>query len=169
MSIISDTYAVDTSEQGFVRIDYSSQRTTAAGPHGLKATLWFERPNLGWLIEALEACVTVDGLPERSTTSGQDVLRVYESGPEPAPYINLENERAEGAPHGGLQWFAMSKPLTVKLISELSELRAQALVDIDQWQKGVYDEATEHAELMKNVKPSSLVEPPPPKTSKSGD
>lgn len=123
MSIISDTYVMDASEEGFVRIDYSSQRATAAGPHEFKATLWFERANLGWLIEALEACVSVYGLAEQSTTSGRDTLRIYESGPEPAPYINLENERAEDAPHGGFQWFAMSKPLARKLIGELSELQ----------------------------------------------
>jgi hypothetical protein len=122
VSIVSDSYVLDLAQPEFIHIDYSSLRSTAAGEHELKASLWFERRNLHWLVEALRACIATYGLPESRAASGHDSLRVYESGPEPTPYINLENERSKGAEHGGFQWFAMSKPLAKRLSDELAQL-----------------------------------------------
>ena len=122
MSIATDSYVLDLAQPDFVHIDYSGLRSTAAGPHEFKASLWFERRNLRWLVEALRACIATYGLPEAGQANGHDSLRVYESGPEPAPYINLENERSKGVEHGGFQWFAMSKRLAEKLSDELAQL-----------------------------------------------
>lgn len=122
MSIISDSYVLDLAQHEFIHIDYSSLRSTAAGEHEFKASLWFERRNLRWLVEALRACIATYGLPEARAANGDDSLRVYESGPEPAPYVNLENERSKDAEHGGFQWFAMSKPLAKRLSDELAQL-----------------------------------------------
>jgi hypothetical protein len=39
MGIVNESYVLDASETDFLRIDYSSLRSTGAGPHEFKASL----------------------------------------------------------------------------------------------------------------------------------
>jgi hypothetical protein len=123
MSIEREWYQLDVSENGLVRVDYSSVRATAGGPHDFKATLWFERQNVPWVVEALRAAAGTYGIAEQSRTGGRDVLKVYVSGPEPEPYVNIENQRPADALHGGFRWFAMGVALAEKLATNLSTIR----------------------------------------------
>lgn len=122
MSIITDSYSITLDDPGLIRIEYRSRRDTAAGPLTRNTSIWFERTNLRWLVESLRQCITIYGQPELSTQQGNDHLKVFESGPEPAPYINVENKRPDGVEHPGFTWFAMSKPLAEELTFELDAL-----------------------------------------------
>ncbi len=54
--------------------------------------------------------------------SGQDSLKIFESGDEQAPIINLFNRRPDGSPHAGPYALMMSKPIAEKLLGDLSAL-----------------------------------------------
>lgn len=123
MSIVSDTYRVDLSDNGFVTLEYSSVMDTAAGLVDERRSLRFELGSLRRVEEALRSFLATAESPELKMSVGQDNIKVYESGPEQAPYVNLENERPKDAPHGGFSWFAMSKPLAEKLAVELRTVR----------------------------------------------
>jgi hypothetical protein len=119
VSIVSDSYRIEPSEQGFVTLEYSSVMDTGGGLVDERRSLSLERGSLSTLADALRTFLANAESPEISRSVGLDNFRVYESGPEQAPYVNLENERAKDVPHGGFSWFAMSKALAEKLAAEL--------------------------------------------------
>lgn len=114
-----ESYSVDTSEPGFIHIHHVQIEDTGIdmGSH-----IWFERSNLPWVVGSLRQCVTTYGYPGAELQSGQDHLRVFESGAEQEPFINLRNRRPQDAPHGGAYVLMISKPVTEKLIRELGAL-----------------------------------------------
>lgn len=122
MSIITDSYSIRIPEPGFVLVEYTSVMDTAVGQAHERSSLWFERDTISLVADSLKSFLETEWGPEIVTRSGQDHVRVYESGPEQAPYVNLENVRAKDAPHGGFHWVAMSRGLAQKLQCELAEL-----------------------------------------------
>lgn len=88
-------------------------------------SLWFERSHLTWLIDALESCLTIYAVGTLELTSGHDSLKVAETGPEPAPFINIYNKRLEGSPHAGRYWVSFTKPLAQRLLGELRQLHKE--------------------------------------------
>jgi hypothetical protein len=123
MKVLNESISVDVSEPGFVRIDRSARVAMPWGARPDDSTVWLERTNLPWLLTALRDCVTVYGSPCQRTTAGQDSLRVDESGPEPAPFINIYNKRPAGVAHGGAQLISLTKPAAIQLLSDLERLK----------------------------------------------
>jgi hypothetical protein len=118
--IVKESYTVDTSDPKFIHIHHVQLEDTGVNMGG---STWFERGSLPWVVDTLRACLTTYAFPEATTQIGQDALKVYESGPEQAPIINLRNRRPKDAPHGGLSGFMMSKPYAEKLVEELAAIR----------------------------------------------
>lgn len=122
MKIENESYYIDTSEQPFVRIDYSATVFLPNGPRSRAVSVWFERANLGWIVRSLRELINVYGVPEQRIQSGSDSLRVDESGPEPAPIISIFNKRPADAPHAGAHLIQLTKPLAGRLLAELEQL-----------------------------------------------
>jgi len=68
------------------------------------------------------AMINIYGLPDQRIQSGSDSLRIDETGPEPAPFIGLYNKRPADVPHAGAQLVRLTKPLAVRLLTELEQL-----------------------------------------------
>jgi hypothetical protein len=117
--IKQESYSVDTSETGLIHIHHVQIEDTGVDMGG---HIWFERTNLPWVVGSLRACVSTYGYPGTETQAGPDHLKVFESGAEQAPIINLRNRRAKETPHGGVYALMMSKPVAEKLILELAAL-----------------------------------------------
>lgn len=118
--IVSESYTIDTSDPNFIHINYVQvwdRGSNMGGP------MWFERKNLPWVVQNLQACLTTYAFPEATHQSGQDTLKVFESGHEQAPITNLRNRRPEGAPHAGVYALMMTKPTAEKLVKELAAIR----------------------------------------------
>lgn len=118
--ITQESYSVDASDPDFVHVHHVQIRdhNRDAGGH-----MWFERSNLRWVVDSLQACLSTYAFPGVETHSGQDHLNVFESGPEQAPIIKLHNRRPKDAPHGGVYALMMSKPVAEKLTRELAALK----------------------------------------------
>lgn len=69
----------------------------------------------------------------------------------------VELQRQPWMTHWGPAIYPMTALWTFVTLRKLGDL------DFDEWEKGVYEETIEHSECMKNLKPSRLVKPPPPK------
>lgn len=122
MTIVSDSYVIDSSVSEFICISFSGCRDTGVGLVELKAPLWLERSNLRWLIESVRSCLSPEGPLRCERKHGQDDLIVNESGPEQEPCVNVSNVRPADAPHGGTYWYGMGQPLARKLVGELEAL-----------------------------------------------
>jgi len=119
MKIVKESVTVDAAEPGFVHVIQQRVKDTGKDIGG---QIWFERANLRWVIDALRACLTTYALPEAVLQRGQDSLKVFESGPEQEPVINLFNTRPEGAPHGGVYARSMSRPVAEQLARQLDAI-----------------------------------------------
>jgi hypothetical protein len=117
--IKQESYSVDTSDSGVVHIHHVQLEDTGVDMGG---HMWLERSNLRWVVDSLQACLGTYAFPGVETQSGQDHLKVFESGAEQAPIINLRNRRPKDAPHGGVYALMMSKPVAEKLTRELATL-----------------------------------------------
>lgn len=122
MKIEDESYSIDTSDPSFLGIDYSATVFLPGGPHRNAASVWFERANLPWVVSALRDVINIYGLPDQRIQSGSDSLRIDETGPEPAPFIGLYNKRPADVPHAGAQLVRLTKPLAVRLLTELEQL-----------------------------------------------
>jgi hypothetical protein len=119
MKIIRESCSVDASDPGFVHILHVRIKDTGADRGG---QMWFERQNLPWVVDTLRSCLTVYAFPRTTVDSGHDSLKIFESGDEQAPIINLVNSRSDGAPHAGVYALLMSKPIAEKLLIDLSAI-----------------------------------------------
>lgn len=108
---------IDVSAEGdLVRVEYHEIRDSG---HDLGGVLWLERQSVSWLVEALQSGLAAYPFPEVKESRGDDSLRLYESGPEQAPVINIINRRAKEAPHGGLCGINISVDIARQLLSQL--------------------------------------------------
>lgn len=119
MKIVRESVAVDAAEPGFIHV--TQQRVKDTG-QDIGGQIWFERANLRWVIDTLRACLATHGFPEAVLQGGQDSLKVFESGPEQDPVINLFNVRPADAPHGGVYARSMSRPVAEQLATQLAAL-----------------------------------------------
>jgi hypothetical protein len=117
VKIVKESVSVDVSQPGFVHV--VQQRIKDTG-QDIGGHLWFERASVPWVIDTLQACLATYGFPETATQLGDDSLKVFESGPEQAPVVNLFNVRPAAAPHGGVFARSMSRPTARTLVDELS-------------------------------------------------
>ncbi len=119
MKIVNESVTVDTSEPGFIHV--TQQRVKDTG-QDIGGQLWFEREHLRWVIDTLRACLATYGFPETVLQRGQDSLKVFESGPEQAPVVNLFNVRPKDAPHGGVYARSMSRQVAEELADQLAAI-----------------------------------------------
>lgn len=119
MKIVKESVSIDAAEPGFVHVTQERVKDTGQDIGG---QIWFERGSLRWVIDTLRACLATYGFPETTAQIGQDSLKVFESGPEQEPVINLFNVRPKDAPHGGVYARSMSRPIAEKLADELARI-----------------------------------------------
>ena len=119
MKIVNESTKVDTADPGFIHIRHVQIKDTGVDRGG---PIWFERQNLPWVVDTLRSCLTTYAFPRTAVDSGQDSLKIFESGDEQAPIINLFNRRPDGAPHAGVYALMMSKPVAEKLVDELAAI-----------------------------------------------
>jgi hypothetical protein len=118
--IVKESYTLDTSDPNIIHIHHVQVEHNGVNMGG---PMWFERKNLPWVVQNLQACLTTYAFPEASLQSGPDDLKVLESGPEQAPIINLLNRRDKDAAHGGVYALLLSKPIAEKLVKELAAIK----------------------------------------------
>lgn len=114
-----ESVTVTTPESGFLHVHHVQIEDSGVDMGG---PLWLEQGSLAWVIEALRECIETYASPGSEATVGSDQLKVFESGPEPAPIINLRNRRAADAKHGGVYALLMSKRIAEQLLGELRAL-----------------------------------------------
>lgn len=119
MKIVRESIAVDAAEPGFIHV--VQQRVKDTG-QDIGGQIWFERANLRWVVDTLRACLATYGFPETVQQSGQDSLKVFESGPEQQPVVNLFNVRPAEAPHGGVYARSMSRQVAEQLAEQLAKI-----------------------------------------------
>jgi hypothetical protein len=119
VKIVKESITVDAAEPGFVHVVQERVKDTGQDIGG---QIWFERANLRWVVDALRACLATYGYPETALQSGQDSLKVFESGPEQAPVINLFNVRPKDAAHGGVYARSMSRQVAAQLADQLAAI-----------------------------------------------
>lgn len=117
--IKSESITVDAPSAGFVHLHHVQIEHNGVDMGG---PMWFETDSLPWIIESLRACIEIYGEPARETECGGDSLKVFESGPEQAPIVNLRNRRAKDAEHGGVYALLMSKAIAEQLVERLAAL-----------------------------------------------
>jgi len=120
MKIVKESCSVDLADPGFVHVIHERVKDTGQDIGG---QLWFERASLPWVVTTLRACLATYGFPETATQLGADSLKVFESGPEQAPVVNLFNVRPQAAAHGGVYARSMSRPVAEALVDELAGIR----------------------------------------------
>jgi hypothetical protein len=119
VKIVKETVAVETAEPGFVHVTQHRVKDTGQDIGG---QLWFERENLRWVIDTLRACLSTYGFPETVLQRGQDSLKVFESGPEQAPLVNLFNVRPRDVEHGGVFARSLSRIVAEELADQLAAI-----------------------------------------------
>lgn len=82
--------------------------------------LWFEKKNIEWLIDALRNVLMLYGCLPVELVSGEDHLKVFESGPEQSPVINVFNVRSARVIHGGTYARSMSRQSAGQLLEKLN-------------------------------------------------
>ncbi|GAB4562630.1 MAG: hypothetical protein Tsb0020_11050 [Haliangiales bacterium] len=120
--IVQESISVATDDPEFIHIAHVQIENNGVDMGG---PMWFERASLGWICDQLDACLEAYGFPGAETQSGDDALKVYESGPEQAPFVNLRNRRPKDATHGGVYVLMLSDPTARDLHSQLAALRGQ--------------------------------------------
>jgi hypothetical protein len=120
VKIRKETVAVDEAEPGFVHV--SHQQIIQDSGRDMGGELWFERDHVRWVIDKLRGQLTTYAFPEAELQHGRDRLRVWESGPEQQPFINVFNTRPEDAPRGGMFALSISRPVAEQLLAQLDAL-----------------------------------------------
>jgi hypothetical protein len=119
VKIVKESVAIDAAEPGFIHV--TQQRVKDTG-QDIGGQIWFERANLRWVVDTLRACLATYGFPETVLQSGQDSLKVFESGPEQAPVVNLFNVRPKDAAHGGVYARSMSRRVAEQFADQLTAI-----------------------------------------------
>lgn len=119
MKVIKESVAIDTAEPGFIHVIHQRIKDTGKDISG---QIWFERANVRWVIDTLRSCLATYAFPEAAVQLGQDSLKVFESGPEQAPVINLFNVRPKDARHGGAYARSMSRQVAEQLAEQLAAI-----------------------------------------------
>jgi hypothetical protein len=117
--VANESITVDCPEPGLIHVHHVDVRDSGVDMGG---PLWFSRDNLPWLIEQLQAVLTTYGFEDVIEERGDDSFKVFESGPEQAPVINIQNRRPKGGDHGGMFALLMSKPIAQSLLDQLQQL-----------------------------------------------
>jgi len=116
--ISKESVSVDASEPGFISISYVQLDDGI----DMGGRLLIERKSLPLITALLHASLDVYAFTEVECRCGEDAFRVYGSGSDQQPIINILNRRPEGAPHGGLTGLMMTTSAVEALLEQLGEL-----------------------------------------------
>ena len=84
--------------------------------------LLIERKSVTLIIALLYMCLNVHAFPEVECRCGDDAFRVYGSGSDQRPIIDILNRRHDWVPHGGLTGLMLTTPATKPLFEQLRAL-----------------------------------------------
>ena len=116
--IIKESVSVDASESGFICVNY----VQVDDGLDMGGRLLFERKSVTLITALLYTCPNVHDFPEVECRCGDDAFRVYGSGSDQRPIINILNRRPDGAPHGGLAGLMLTTPAAKTLFEQLRAL-----------------------------------------------
>ena len=111
--ITHESIALDTSDPQVLRVDYVQMDDDI----DMGGKLIFDRANIEYVLKEVEACCEHD-YAETTAQVGPDHLRVYQSGPDQRPIVNVLCKR-EAPPHAGLSGLMMTIPYAKKLVELL--------------------------------------------------
>ena len=116
--ISKESVSVDASEPGFISISYVQLDDGI----DMGGRLLIERKSLPLITALLHASLNVYAFTEVECRCGEDAFRVYGSGSDQQPIINILNRRPDGATHCGLTGLMMTTPAVEALLEQLGEL-----------------------------------------------
>lgn len=122
MKIAREMVSASRHAGAFIHVCHRQVETSGLDMGG---DLWFEAQHAFWLADTLRASIDNWMCPVGELRSGADQLRVFESGHEWQPVINLRNRRDPAVTHGGVYVLMMSPPIAAQLARSLDAL-AQA-------------------------------------------
>jgi hypothetical protein len=112
--ITSESIDVDSSDPAVIKVTYVQMDDGI----DMGGKLSIDRATVPYLVDQLVAATTQYGFPGSDAQVGPDALRVYESGPEQAPIMNVIHER-DGRVYG----LMLTVPYARKLVDLLRALR----------------------------------------------
>lgn len=112
--ITSESIDVDSSDPRVIHVTYVQMDDGM----DMGGKLSIDRSTAPYVVDQLVAATTQYGFPGSEAQVGPDALRIYESGPEQAPIINIINKR-DGKTYG----LMLTVPYAKKLIDLLRNLR----------------------------------------------
>jgi hypothetical protein len=113
-----ESVSVDASEPGFISVHYVQPDDGL----DMGGRLSLERKSVPLIMALLYACLNVHAFPGVECQCGDDAFRVYGSGSDQQPIINILNRRPDGALHGGLTGLMMTTPAAEALFEQLGAL-----------------------------------------------
>jgi len=113
--ITHESLALDTSDPQVVRVNYVQLDDGI----DMGGKLVFDRANLGYVIKEVQAA---SGYTYEKTEAqvGPDHFRIYQSGSDQQPIVNVLVRREKSLPHGGLTGVMMTIPYAKKLVELLT-------------------------------------------------
>lgn len=118
LGITSESISVDRSDPNFISVLYVQVQDGL----DMGGRLMLERKSLPLIVAMLAQNLNADGSPPIEFQCGYDSFRIYESGSDQQPIINVLNRRPEAVPHSGLTGLMMTTQ-AAKFLLDL--LRAQ--------------------------------------------
>jgi hypothetical protein len=113
-----ESVSVDTSEPGYINVHYVQLEDGL----DMGGRLLIERKSVPLIMALLYACLNVRAFPDVECKCGDDAFRVYGSGLDQQPIINILNRRPDGVEHAGLSGLMMTTRATEALFKQLREL-----------------------------------------------
>jgi hypothetical protein len=116
--VIKESLSIDASESGFIDVHYVQL------DEGLDmgGRLLLERQSVPLIIALLHASLNVGAFGGVECRCGDDSFRVYGSGSDQQPIINILNRRPDGAPRGGLTGLMLTTAAAEALFEQLCAL-----------------------------------------------
>lgn len=115
--ICGEELSIDTSDATVIRVRY----VQIDGKFDMGGSLVFDRANRTYIAEQLEACCSLD-YAGTETQLGPDHLRIYQSGADYCPTINILCRRDGQAVHAGLSGLMLTAAYALRLSAMLREL-----------------------------------------------
>ena len=117
--ITHESIDLDTSDAAVVRVRYVQMDDDI----DMGGELVIDRATVPYLVEQVDACANVYPYPQTSAKVGTDELRIYASGSDQMPIVNVINRRPEGGKAGGLYGLMLTVPYAQRLVGLLRALR----------------------------------------------
>lgn len=116
--ISKESLSVDASEPGFISVHYVQLDDGL----DMGGKLLLERKSVPLIVALLHASLNIYPFRGVECRCGEDAFRVYGSGSDQQPIINILNRRPDGLPHGGLTGLMMTTAAAEALFEQLCAL-----------------------------------------------